>query len=356
MAPSGQQNKSEDLTRPHFWILRVDRHLPMKAPIADKRRGPGNGAVDFPCPKPENPMNTRLGADCSMSYIPFPPLSPEIFAIDLFGFNLALRWYALAYIIGLVVGWKLIIRALRTSRLWITKPPMTEIQMESLFTWVIIGVILGGRFGYILFYQLGDYLAEPARIIRVWEGGMSFHGGFAGVAIVGIVFCWRHGISALSTGDLFAMVAPIGLGLGRLANFINAELWGRPTDLPWGVAFPGQAAQACEGVLTICARHPSQLYEALLEGLLLGLVLAWLIWRRDWLRFPGRAMGLFVAGYGAARFLVEFVRQPDGLFVSAGNPLGLAWQIGGYGLTQGQALSIPMILVGLWFLLRAKPA
>jgi phosphatidylglycerol:prolipoprotein diacylglycerol transferase len=290
-----------------------------------------------------------------MSYIPFPPLSPEIFAIDLFGIHFALRWYALAYIAGLLIGWKLIARALRTQRLWPNGPPMSVEQLESLFSWVIFGVILGGRLGYVLLYEAADFAADPARILRVWEGGMSFHGGFAGVVVAGLIFCRRNGISALATGDLFAMVAPIGIGLGRIANFINAELWGRPTDLQWGVAFPGTAAQTCEGVLTICARHPSQIYEALLEGLLLGLILAWVIWRRGWLRFAGRATGLFVAGYGTARFLVEFVRQPDVQFISPGNPLGLAWQINGLGLTQGQALSLPMIAVGLWLLWRARP-
>ncbi len=291
-----------------------------------------------------------------MTYIPFPPLSPEIISVDLFGAHLAIRWYALAYIVGLLAGWKLIARALATPRLWAAAPPMTAAQLESLFTWVIFGVILGGRIGYVLFYQPAAFLADPARLLRVWEGGMSFHGGFLGVVVAGLIFCRRQSISALSTGDLFAMVAPIGLGLGRIANFINAELWGRPTTLPWGVAFPGEAAQDCPGVLTICARHPSQLYEAVLEGLLLGVVLAWVIWRRGWLRFPGRAMGLFIAGYGLARFAVEFVRQPDAQFVTEGNPLGLAWQIGGIGLTQGQALSLPMIAVGLWFLARARHA
>lgn len=291
-----------------------------------------------------------------MSYIPFPPLSPEIFAIDILGLHLALRWYALAYIVGLILGWRLIARALRRPALWPAGAPMTEEQLERLFTWVVVGVILGGRLGYVLFYDLGAFLDEPARILRVWEGGMSFHGGFAGVVVAGLWFCRREGVSPLSTGDLFAMVAPIGIGLGRIANFINAELWGRPTSLPWGVAFPGEAAQTCEGVLTLCARHPSQIYEALLEGLLLGLVLTWGVWRRGWLRLPGRTMGLFIAGYGAARFAVEFVRQPDAQFVTAGNPLGLAWQVGGVGLTQGQALSLPMIAVGLWFLVRARTA
>lgn len=289
-----------------------------------------------------------------MSYIPFPPVSPEIFAVDLGGFHLALRWYALAYIVGLVLGWLLIRRAIRTARLWAGAPVMTEEQLERLLTWVIIGVILGGRIGYVLFYQPGLYLSNPVQILRVWEGGMAFHGGFLGVVAAGVIFCRREKISMLSTGDMMAMVAPIGVFLGRVANFINAELWGRPTDLPWGVAFPGEAAQFCLGVLGVCARHPSQLYEAGLEGLVLGAVVLWAVWRAGWLARPGRVMGLFVTGYGMARFAVEFVRQPDAQFVTTGNPLGLAWQVGGWGLTQGQALSLPMVAVGLWFLWRGK--
>jgi phosphatidylglycerol:prolipoprotein diacylglycerol transferase len=286
-----------------------------------------------------------------MSYIPFPPLSPEIFAIDIGGFHLALRWYALAYIVGLVAGWLLISQALRTARLWSGAPVMTEVQLENLLTWVIIGVILGGRVGYVLFYQPGVYLADPMQILRVWEGGMAFHGGFLGVVVAGILFCRREKISMLSTGDMMAMVAPIGLFLGRVANFINAELWGRATDVPWAIGFPGDAA-LCDGVM--CGRHPSQLYEAVLEGLVLGALVLWAVWRGGWLQRPGRVMGLFVAGYGVARFVVEFFRQPDAQFVTAGNPLGLAWQVGGWGLTQGQALSVPMVAVGLWFLLRAR--
>lgn len=160
----------------------------------------------------------------------------------------------------------------------------------------------------------------------------------------------------LKAADLMALAAPTGLFLGRIANFINAELWGRQTDLPWGVAFPGEAAQTCAGITDICARHPSQLYEAVMEGLLLGSALLYLAWRRGWLKTPGRITGLFLAGYGTARFLVEFVRQPDAQFVSFGNPLGLAFHIGGYGLTMGQALSLPMVAVGLWFLLRSSRA
>lgn len=291
-----------------------------------------------------------------MSYIPFPNISPDIFAIEIFGMTLALRWYALAYIVGLIGGWRLVLSTMRRPALWQNAPPMTADQVERLLTWVIIGVILGGRLGFVLFYQPGFYLQNPGAILRVWEGGMSFHGGFLGVAVAGTIFCRREGIPMRSAADVMALAAPLGLFLGRLANFINAELWGRPTTMPWGVAFPGEAAQACPDVAGICARHPSQLYEAVLEGLLLGIVLLWLAYRRGWLKWPGALTGLFIAGYGAARFVVEFVRQPDAQFITEGNPLGLALHIGGYGLTMGQILSVPMIAVGLWLLLRARPA
>lgn len=289
-----------------------------------------------------------------MSYIPFPAITPEIFSFEVGGMTFALRWYALAYIVGLLAGWKLITRIATTRRLWPGPAPVTADQVERLLTWVIVGVILGGRAGYVLFYQPAFFLQNPTHVLRVWEGGMSFHGGFLGVVVAGLIFCKREKIPMLALADLMAVAAPIGLFLGRVANFINAELWGRPTTLPWGVAFPGEAAQTCEGVMTICARHPSQLYEAALEGLLLGAVLVWGIWRGGWLHRPGRVLGVFLAGYGLARFAVEFVRQPDAQFITAGNPLGLALHIGGYGLTMGQILSLPMVLAGLWFLLRAK--
>ncbi|MFN7223352.1 MAG: prolipoprotein diacylglyceryl transferase [Paracoccaceae bacterium] len=289
-----------------------------------------------------------------MSYIPFPQISPEIFAIDIFGLTFALRWYALAYIVGLIGGWRLVLDTLKRPALWTGKPPMTADQVERLLTWVILGVILGGRLGFVLFYQPGYYLQNPAAILKVWEGGMSFHGGFLGVVVAGIIFCRREGIALLNAADVMALAAPLGLFLGRIANFINAELWGRPTSLPWGVAFPGEAAQTCPGVVGICARHPSQLYEAGLEGLLLGAVLLWLVYRRGWLKRPGMIAGLFFAGYGVARFVVEFFRQPDAQFITEGNPLGLAAHIGGFGLTMGQILSLPMIAIGLFFLLRAR--
>lgn len=290
-----------------------------------------------------------------MSYIPFPDISPEIFSVDLGPVTFALRWYALAYIVGLVVGWKLIVRMVQTQRLWAGPPPMQPEAAERLLTWVIFGVILGGRLGYVLFYQPDYFLQNPMQILRVWEGGMSFHGGFLGVAAAGYIFCLRENIAKLALADLMATVAPVGLFLGRIANFINAELWGRPTTLPWGVAFPGDAAQTCDGVLTICARHPSQLYEAALEGLLLFCLLIFVVWRRDWLKFPGKTAGLFIAGYGLARFVVEFVRQPDAQFITAGNPLGYAVQVAGHGLTMGQMLTLPMILLGLSLVWRAKP-
>ncbi|WP_435257677.1 prolipoprotein diacylglyceryl transferase [Thioclava sp. FR2] len=290
-----------------------------------------------------------------MSYIPFPSISPEIFAFEVFGITLALRWYALAYIVGILLGWRIALAAVRRPDLWTGAAPMTADQIERLLTWVILGVILGGRLGFVLFYQPAYYLENPTHIPRVWEGGMSFHGGFLGVVVAAFLFCRIEGIPMLKAADVMALSTAPGLLLGRIANFINAELWGRPTTMPWGVAFPGEAAQTCPGIEGICARHPSQLYEAALEGLFLGALLLWLAWRHGWLKFPGRIAGLFFMGYGAARFIVEFFRQPDAQFVSDGNPLGLAFHIGGYGLTMGQALSLPMIAVGLYFLLRSRP-
>ena len=290
--------------------------------------------------------------------LPFPNVSPELFSISIFGMEFALRWYALAYIAGILIGWRIAVAAVKRPTLWADDtPPMRPEQVEELLTWVILGVILGGRLGFVLFYQPGYYLQNPAEILAVWQGGMSFHGGLIGVIGAALMFCFKNSLPLRPTADMMAMATPPGLLLGRLSNFINAELWGRPTSLPWGVQFPGQAAQSCGQTLgEICARHPSQLYEALLEGLLLGAVLLWLAFRRGALKVPGRIVGLFIGGYGAARFLVEFVRQPDAQFISDGNPLGLAWQIGGYGLTMGQLLSVPMIAIGIYLWLSARRA
>ncbi|MGA9412484.1 MAG: prolipoprotein diacylglyceryl transferase [Roseobacter sp.] len=289
--------------------------------------------------------------------IPFPNISPEIFSISVFGFELALRWYALAYIVGIVLGWRLAVRAVQQPKLWRDDDPvMSPAQIEDLLTWIILGVILGGRLGYVAFYQPAYYLQNPSEILAIWQGGMAFHGGLLGVIVAGWIYTTRHQIAKLSAADVMALGVPPGLLLGRIANFINAELWGRPTNLPWGVAFPGGAAQDCPGVDGVCARHPSQLYEAGLEGLLLGGILIWLVWRRDALKRPGTVAGVFFAGYGLSRFFVEFFRQPDAQFVSPDNPLGLAWHLGGYGFTMGQILSAPMIVLGFVLILRARRA
>jgi phosphatidylglycerol:prolipoprotein diacylglycerol transferase len=289
-----------------------------------------------------------------MSYIPFPEISPEIVSIPLGGVTLSLRWYALAYIAGIVIGWRLVLAMLRAPRLWRDGPPMTPAQLESLLTWIILGVIVGGRLGFVLFYQPAYYLANPLEIPAVWQGGMSFHGGFLGVVVAAWLFARQQGIPILPLSDALAVATPPGLFLGRLSNFVNAELWGRPTGLPWGVAFPGEAAQTCAGVVGVCARHPSQLYEALLEGLILGAVLLWLVWRRGWLKRPGQIAGLFFAGYGTSRFLVEFVREADAQFVSPDNPMGHVVGIGDLGLSMGQLLSLPMIVVGLTLIAAAR--
>ncbi len=290
--------------------------------------------------------------------LPFPNVSPELFTIPIFGMEFALRWYALAYIAGILIGWRIAVAAVKHATLWAgDTPPMRPEQVEELLTWVILGVILGGRLGFVLFYQPSYYFANPLEIIAVWQGGMAFHGGLIGVILAALIYCMKEGLPLRPTADMMALATPPGLLLGRISNFINAELWGRPTDLPWGVQFPGQAAQSCGQALgEICARHPSQLYEALLEGLLLGAVLLWLAFRKGALKVPGRIVGLFVGGYGVARFLVEFVRQPDAQFVSEGNQLGLAWHIGGYGLTMGQILSVPMILIGVYLWTTARRA
>lgn len=288
-----------------------------------------------------------------LALIPFPNIDPEIFAIDIGGFHLALRWYALAYITGIIIGWRVANSFLKKPGLWRgNQPAMTPEQLESLLTWVILGIILGGRLGFVLFYQPAYYMANPAEILAVWQGGMSFHGGMLGVVVALALFAWTNGLRVLGVADTLAIATPPGILLGRIANFINAELWGRPTDLPWGVVFPGDAAQNCPGVEGLCARHPSQLYEAGLEGLILGLLLIALA-ASGALRRPGLITGVFLSGYAVSRFLVEFVRQADAQFITADNPLGRVVQIGAGGLSMGQLLSVPMLAFGLWLIWRA---
>lgn len=288
--------------------------------------------------------------------LPFPDISPEVFTIAVGGVSFSLRWYALAYIAGILIGWRLVVGLMRAPRLWPGgQAPIPPARVEELLTWVILGIILGGRLGFVLFYQPAHYLANPLEILYIWEGGMAFHGGLAGVALAGILWCRRNGVPLLPAADAFAVGTPAGLFLGRVANFINAELWGRPSTLPWAVVFPGERAQTCPADwIGPCARHPSQLYEAALEGLVLLAVLLWLAWRTGALKRPGLVAGVFLAGYGLARFLVEFVREPDAQFVTPGNPLGHVLRLGEAGVTMGQALSLPLIAAGAVLILAAR--
>ena len=272
----------------------------------------------------------------------------------------SLRWYALAYIVGILIAWRVSIRAVSRADLWQGTPPLTKPQLEDLLTWIILGIILGGRLGFVLFYEPAYYLANPSQILKVWQGGMAFHGGFLGVVVASWVWCVRNGVSKIAAADTIALGVPWGLMLGRLANFINAELWGRPSDVPWAMKFPSMChntvLQGCEKAgewfytgaeLT---RHPSQLYQAALEGALLGLVLLYLAFARDALKTRGLVTGVFVAGYGTARFIVEHFRQADARFVTPDNPFGHVV----LGLTMGQLLSLPMVFVGVLIILWSK--
>ena len=289
-----------------------------------------------------------------LASLPFPDIGPDIISIPIGDFTFALRWYAMAYIVGIVIGWRIALRAVRNPAIWGGNAPMKPEAIEDLLTWIIVGIIVGGRLGSVLFYNFSYYMANPLEIVMVWRGGMSFHGGFLGVVLAVYVFSRRHGISLPALSDILAISTAPGLLLGRLANFINAELWGRPTDLPWGVIFPGSAAQDCPLVEGLCARHPSQLYEAALEGLILGTVLLYLAFRRGWFRTPWALTGLFFAGYGLSRFVVEFVRQADSQFITSDNPLGHVVGVGQIGLSMGQLLSLPMIVLGLALLIHAR--
>jgi phosphatidylglycerol:prolipoprotein diacylglycerol transferase len=282
-----------------------------------------------------------------MFVIPFPNIDPAIFSVEVFGITLALRWYALAYIAGLVLAWRYVASLMKRPRLWPGgAAPMTPEQPEDLLTWMVLGVVLGGRLGFVLFYQPAYYFANPSEILQVWAGGMSFHGGFLGVVAGVVLYSRARGLPLLQVGDAVAMAAPVGLLLGRLANFVNAELWGRVTDVPWAVVFPNAGP---------LPRHPSQLYEAVLEGAVLFVAL-WVVGtKRGGLMRPGTMIGLFLFGYGAARSFVELFRQPDAQFAGPGNLLGHAVQFGGgYGLTMGQVLSAPMIAVGVALVIWAR--
>src|ERR1051325_5019212 len=229
--------------------------------------------------------------------IPFPVFDPVLIS---FG-PISIRWYALAYIVGILLGWLYARAIIRRERLWNSPMPMTVSDYDDFVLWVTLGIILGGRIGYVLFYNPSYFAAHPMEALELWKGGMSFHGGFAGCIAAVVLFALKNKVPVLSLGDITCAVGPIGLFLGRLANFINGELWGRPSDVPWAMVFP------TGGPLP---RHPSQLYEATLEGVVLVLVLAFLI-RRGALRRPGLIIGAFAIGYALARSFCELFREPD---------------------------------------------
>ena len=259
--------------------------------------------------------------------LPYPDIKPEIFSIGPF----ALRWYALAYIAGLIIGWQIMRRVCQ-------QPPkvLNPQKIDDFLLWAALGVILGGRLGYVLFYKPGFFLENPLQILTLWEGGMSFHGGLVGVIVAILAFSFRNGISPFLLSDMMAIVTPIGLFFGRLANFINGELWGRPTDVPWAMIFPRGGPMP---------RHPSQLYQAFFEGIVL-LSVVWLVKRlTDGRRRPGLLTGTFCAGYGVARIVGESFREPDSFL---GFILGSSW------LTMGMLLSLPMVAFGAWLIVRAE--
>ena len=255
--------------------------------------------------------------------IAFPVFDPIAISLG----PIAIRWYALAYIGGIVLGWIYARALVKREQLWGGPEPITLVQLDDFILWVTIGIIVGGRTGYVLFYNPAFFVQHPAEIFQLWNGGMSFHGGFLGCVAAVMLFARKNGISILSLGDITTAVAPIGLLLGRLANFINSELWGRTADasVPWAMVFPNGGP---------LPRHPSQLYEAGLEGILLFAILALMI-RMGALKRPGLILGSFIAIYAFARIASEFFREPD-------PQLGFLWG----GLTMGMLLSVPMIIVG----------
>jgi phosphatidylglycerol---prolipoprotein diacylglyceryl transferase len=263
--------------------------------------------------------------------IAFPVFDPVAFAIGPF----VVRWYALAYIGGIVLGWIYARALIKNVKLWAGPSPVTLPQLDDFILWVTIGIIVGGRTGYVLFYNPMFFMQHPAEIFELWKGGMSFHGGFLGCVAAVMLFARRNNISILSLGDIVTAVGPIGLFLGRIANFINSELWGRAADptLPWAMIFPNGGP---------IPRHPSQLYEAALEGIVLFTILAVMI-RMGALKRPGLILGSFITIYGIARIIGEFFREPD-------PQLGFLWG----GLTMGMLLSVPMIIAGAIIIAAAR--
>jgi phosphatidylglycerol:prolipoprotein diacylglycerol transferase len=271
----------------------------------------------------------------------FPDFDPVLLHLG----PVAIRWYALAYVAGILIGWRYMVALARNATLWGgAGPTATPAQIDDLVLWITLGVIVGGRLGYVLFYDTSVIWKDPMQILKVWEGGMSFHGGLIGVTLAVLGFAAANRINPLRLGDLVAPAAPIGLFFGRIANFINGELWGRATDVPWGMVFCNRTIAAAyngDCPAGFAPRHPSQLYEAALEGVVLFILLWLATYRGKWLRREGAVAGLFLLGYGLSRVALENVRQPDAQMPNF--PLGL---------TMGMMLSAPMILIGAFLVWR----
>ena len=260
----------------------------------------------------------------------FPDFDPVLIQLG----PLAIRWYGIAYVAGILLGWRYAVGLTRKSSLWGTsEPTATGPQIDDLILWVTFGIIVGGRLGSAIFYDANRMVSDPLEVFKIWQGGMSFHGGFIGVCVAVALFARSSKIDLLRLGDIVAASTPFGLLFGRIANFINGELWGRPTDVPWAMIFPAAGPEP---------RHPSQLYQAALEGILLFLILRFATHRLGWLQRQGGVAGLFMVGYGLIRVFLENFRQPD---------VGMPDYP--FGLTMGMILSIPMILIGAWLVWRA---
>ncbi|MDP1600468.1 prolipoprotein diacylglyceryl transferase [Phenylobacterium sp.] len=261
--------------------------------------------------------------------MPFPDFDPVLLQIGPF----AIRWYALAYVAGILVGWRYVAGLIKNQALWGPRgAPATIPQVDDLILWITLGIILGGRLGHVFFYTPSLIFTDPLEVVKVWNGGMSFHGGALGVLIAVFIFTRVNKIDVLRIGDAITAAAPIGLFFGRIANFINGELWGRPTDVPWAFVFPHAG---------IMPRHPSQLYEAALEGLVLFLILRWATHGAKLLQRRGVVAGIFLLGYATFRTFIENFREPDNYLPNF--PLGL---------TMGMMLSAPMFIGGAWLIWR----
>lgn len=269
-----------------------------------------------------------------LAMMPYPEIDPVAFSIG----PLAVRWYGLAYVVGILGAWLLAERLVARDRLWPgNHAPASKALVGDFVVWATLGIVLGGRIGYVLVYDLARTISDPLSVFSLWNGGMSFHGGLTGVVVAMIIFSRRNGIATWSLIDTVASVAPLGIFFGRIANFINGELWGHQSDVPWAMVFPTGGP---------VARHPSQLYEAALEGLVLFAVLQFLAYRSNLLKKPGQLAGIFACGYGIARMVCELFREPDA---------NIGYLTGGW-LTMGMLLSVPVVLVGLWAIARARLA